>query len=72
VPYALSQQIFDRLAEVGGKVKLTALDGVKHGSSTYAFVYEGDEPDKGWITTSSSEQCDPTPKIWDWLFRQKR
>ena len=72
VPYAFSQHIFDRLAEVGGNIKLTAMDGVRHGSAAHAFVYEGDDPEKGWITSSASEQCDPTPRIWDWLFRQKR
>lgn len=72
VPYAFSQRIFDRLAEVGGNIKLTAMDGVKHGSSAHAFAYEGDDPEKGWTTSSASEKCDPTPRIWDWLFRQRR
>ena len=53
-------------------MKLTAMDGVKHRSSTHALVSEGDDPEKGWIASRLSEQCDPTLGILDWLFRQER
>jgi len=72
VPFGFSQQIFDRLKEVEGNMKLTALDGVRHGSSRQAFRYTGDDAEKGWQTYNASDRCDTTENSWDWLFRQKR
>jgi len=56
---------------VGGNLKYTELKNVKHNASQYAFSYEGDEPEKGYITQYSSEKCDKTMNVWDWLFAQR-
>jgi len=53
-------------------MKLTELGGVGHGSSGFAFIYSGDEMAKGFVTHNSSEKCDKTSDIWDWLFAQRR
>jgi hypothetical protein len=47
------------------------LKNVGHNAERYAFAYEGDDADKGFVTHYSSEKCDKTPNVWDWLFRQR-
>lgn len=69
VPFSFSQVIFDAIKAVKGNMKFTVLKDVKHNASSYAFYYKGDED--GHVTLSSSKKCDPTPNVWDWLFRQK-
>ena len=71
VPTDFSREIFARIKEVGGNLKYTELKDVKHNASQYAFSYEGDEPEKGYVTQYSSERCDKTPNAWDWLFAQR-
>ena len=71
VPFSFSSEIFDAMKEMAGNMKFTVLKDVKHGSSIYSFYYKGDDQEKGFITRSSSDHCDPTPDVWDWLFRQK-
>ncbi|MHC4431456.1 MAG: carboxylesterase family protein [Planctomycetota bacterium] len=71
VPTDFSREIFARMKQVGGNLKYTELKDVKHNASQYAFSYEGDEPDKGCVTRYSSESCDRTPNVWDWLFTQR-
>jgi len=71
VPTDFSREIFGRMKEVGGNLKYTELKGVKHNASQYAFSYEGDEPEKGYVTHYSSDRCDKTANVWDWLFAQR-
>ena len=71
VPTGFTREIFARMKEVGGNLKYTELKGVKHNASQYAFSYEGDEPEKGYVTQYSSERCDKTANVWDWLFAQR-
>lgn len=69
VPFSFSREIFDAMKAAGGNMKFTALKDVKHDSNKFAFYYKGDE--NGHVTHLSSDRCDPTPDVWDWLFRQK-
>ena len=71
VPTSFTREIFTRMKEVGGNLKYTELKDVKHNASRYAFSYEGDEPEKGYVTQYSSERCDKTANVWDWLFAQR-
>jgi predicted peptidase len=71
VPTDFSREIFTRIKEVGGNMKYTELKNVKHNASQYAFYYEGDEQEKGYVTQYSSERCDKTANVWDWLFAQR-
>ncbi len=72
VPVEFTREIFDKLKKVGGTMKYTELGGVKHNASSFGFYYKGDDPEKNWITYSSSNRCDPTEDVWEWLFRQQR
>ncbi len=72
VPFEFTQAIFERLTDLKGNMKLTTLGGVKHNAANFGFVYEGDDSDKRWITDNSSNRCDNTPDVWEWLFRQTR
>ena len=71
VPFEFSKEIYDAIKAMNGNMKFTTLRDVKHNSSNWAFYYEGDDQEKGYITHLSSDRCDPTPNVWDWLFRQK-
>ena len=71
VPTDFTREIFARIKKVGGNLKYTELKGVAHNASRYAFSYEGDEPEKGYVTQYSSERCDKTANVWDWLFAQR-
>jgi len=70
VPLDFTREIFDQMEKVGGIMKFTALGGVKHASA--GFWFEGDDPEKSWITFSCINRCDETPDVWEWLFRQRR
>ena len=72
VPTDFTREIFADLKKLGGNMKYTELQGVKHNASTFGFEYEGDDEVKGYITQYASDRCDKTPGVWDWLFRQKR
>lgn len=72
VPVEFTREIFEKAKQAGGIMKYTELGGVKHGANTYAFKYTGDDKERKFITHSSSNRCDGTDDIWEWLFRQKR
>ena len=72
VPVEFSRLIFAELKSLGGNMKYTELEGMPHEIEMTAFVYEGDDPDRGFITQYSSDRCDRTQNIWDWLFAQRR
>jgi predicted peptidase len=69
---ALTQEAFDKMKAVNGNMKYTILKDVGHGAAPSAFRYKGDSPEKGFITHYSSDKCDKTSDVWDWLFAQKR
>ena len=66
-----TRDIFATMKVAGGNLKFTELKNVKHNAGNYAFYYQGDDSENGHITHTSSDLCDPTPNVWDWLFRQK-
>ncbi len=70
-PTDFSREIFARLKEVKGNLKYTELRDVQHGAAQFAFNYQGDQPEKGFVTQYSSHRCDMTDNVWDWLFRQE-
>jgi predicted peptidase len=72
VPIGLTKVVFEQMKKLKGNMKLTKLGGVGHGSSGFAFIYSGDEMAKGFVTHNSSEKCDLTSDVWDWLFSQQR
>ncbi len=72
VPVEFTRGIFEQIKKAGGNMKFTELGGVKHNASSFGFYYKGDDPEKNWITHSSSKRCDPTEDVWEWLFRQHR
>ena len=71
VSFSFSQEIFDAMKKENGNMKLTVLKDLEHAIYDYAFYYEGDDKEKGFITHNSSIHCDTTPNVWDWLFKQK-
>jgi predicted peptidase len=72
VPVGLTRQIFAELTSLGGNMKYTELKGMPHDIALRTFRYEGDDPDRGFITQCSSDRCDRTPNVWDWLFARNR
>ncbi|MEM1294671.1 MAG: prolyl oligopeptidase family serine peptidase [Verrucomicrobiota bacterium] len=72
VPVHTSQELFQALCELGGNMKYTELAGVGHGAAAYAFIFDADNAEEGWKTEMTGDRCDPTPKIWDWLFAQRK
>jgi predicted peptidase len=72
VPVAFTREIFERIKAVGGNLKYTELGGVKHNASQFAFAYQGDAAENNGITHRSSDRCDTTEDVWEWLFRQRR
>lgn len=68
----LTRSVFDRMKEVGGNMKFTTLGGIGHGAASWAFVYEGDGMNENFSTAMSSEKCDPTEDVWEWLFSKRR
>jgi predicted peptidase len=71
VPVEYTREIFARIRKLGGNLKYTELEGVNHNAETHAFAYQGDDAAKGFVTRYSSDQCDRTPNVWDWLFKQR-
>lgn len=72
VPVDFTREIFDKVKIGRGIMKFTELAGVNHGASIHAFSYNGETSGEKFITHSSSERCDSTADIWEWLFRQRR
>ena len=72
VDVEFSRRAFSQLTEGGALMKYTELRGVKHNSWIHAFTYEGDDESKGFVTRCSSDSCDSTGDIWEWLFRQHK
>jgi predicted peptidase len=72
VSVEFTRYAFNNLTELKGNMKYTELKDVKHNAANYGFVYTGDDPEKGFITHYSSDKCDKTADVWDWLFAQKR
>jgi len=72
VPVGFTRQIFAELTSLGGNMKYTELEGMPHNIEMTAFLYDGDDTDRGFVTQCSSDRCDRTQNVWDWLFAQKR
>lgn len=72
IPIDFTEYAFERMKKSHGIMKLTRLKGVSHDANEAAFSYEGDQTDKGFVTEYSSDRCDRTPDVWDWLFAQKK
>ena len=66
-----SRYLFAEMKQLGGNMKYTELGGVAHGSNAFAFCYTGDSMHEGFKTEYSSDQCDRTEDVWEWLFKQK-
>lgn len=64
--------IFQRLKESRGNMKYTEFADTGHSSWIRAFTFNGDRTVEGAVTKYSSDKCDKTENIWDWLFRQKK
>ena len=71
VPIEYTREIFARIKKLSGNLKFTELKGVGHNAERYAFAYDGDDAEKGFITYYSSDTCDKTPNVWQWLFKQR-
>ena len=67
-----SRRAFAELKKGGGLVKYTELRGIKHNSWVQAFTYQTDDAHKGYVTRYSSDRCDRTQDVWQWLFRQRK
>ena len=65
-----SKDLFEALKEAKGVMKYTELKGIGHRAQQHAFAYKGDKV-SGFKTYYSSDRCDKTEKVWDWLFKQK-
>lgn len=74
VDYECGVDAFERAQTVEANLKFTTLGNEPHGGDTraIAFSYAGDNPAKGYLTQYASDKCDLAPKVWDWLFKQKR
>lgn len=72
VPVEFTRSVFEQLKLVGGNMKYTELKGVKHNASSTAFVYTGDDTERGFVTQYTNDRCDRTPDVWDWLFAQRK
>ena len=70
VPYEATSYVFARMKELGGNMKFTTLNDIKHAAAIPAFSYSGDLPAKGFTTAHASARTDKTENIWDWLFSQ--
>ena len=53
-------------------MKYTELRGVQHNSWVQAFRYQGDDVQQGYVTRYSSDRCDRSQDLWQWLFRQRK
>lgn len=72
VPVDFTREIFNKMKSIKGNMKYTELGGVKHRAGVHAFKYKGDDSNKKFITQCSSNRCDRTKDIWEWLFKQSR
>lgn len=69
---SMGHSTFARMQAIGAKLKFTELAKHGHNVNEAAFTYTGDTAANGGVTKYASDRCDPTPDVWDWLFRQKR
>ena len=67
-----SRRAFAELTKSAGLMKYTELRGVKHNSWVQAFTYQGDDAPKGYVTRYSSDRCDRSQDLWQWLCRQRK
>jgi len=74
VNYGCAVDAFERAQSVQANLKFTTLGNEPHGGKTraIAFSYKGDDSSKGYATQYASDQCDRTPSVWDWLFKQEK
>jgi predicted peptidase len=72
VDVEFSRRAFADLTSAGGLMKYTELRGVQHNAWIRAFRYQGDDASRGDVTRRSSDRCDLTPDVWQWLFRQQK
>jgi len=64
---------FEQLSKAKGNMKYTEVVNVNHGVNAQAFSYSGDGASGRKATTKySSNKCDRTSNVWEWLFKQKR
>jgi predicted peptidase len=71
VPVDLTRDAFQQLRAIHANTKYTELGGIGHGQD-HTFIYDGDDPERGFVTQYASERCDRTDNLWDWLFAQHR
>ncbi len=72
VDVKFSRDAFAKLSDSGAVMKYTELRRVKHNAWVQAFRYQGDDAQKGYVTRYSSDRCDRTQDVWQWLFRQRK
>ena len=72
IPADFSRIAFEDLTKIGGNMKYTEYAGVGHGVDGFAFNHTGDKPKQGFVTKYSSDKCDRTEDVWNWLFSQRR
>ena len=66
-PIAKDQKVFDRMKQLGGKMKFTIWAGDRHAVSG-KFI----PGSNNGTTQLSSDRCDKEPDFMTWLFKQKR
>ena len=67
-----SRKAFSKMSKRNALMKYTELRDVRHNSWIQAFRYQGDDQAKGYLTSFSSNRCDPTDDIWEWLFSKRK
>jgi predicted peptidase len=72
VDVEFSRRAFAELTKGAGLMKYTELRGVKHNAWVQAFTYQGDDAQKGYVTRYSSDRCDRSQDLWQWIFRQRK
>ena len=64
---------FEQLSKVGGNMKYTEIEGVRHNVNNQAFSYSGNGAAGSSARTKyASGKCDRTRNVWEWLFKQRR
>ena len=63
----LSEEGAGNLTASGGLIKYTELRSVKHNTWIQAFSYQSDDELSVYISRRSSDPCDLTPSVCDWL-----
>jgi hypothetical protein len=54
-------------------MKYTEIRRVRHNVNDQAFSYSGNGATGSFARTRySSDKCDRTGNVWDWLFKQRR